>query len=257
MRNRADEIRRRIAKRNKLKQRKQERPFSQYDALWVEEENPYEDRTFSYEEGSDEHHPLFKKEWIMMKILGAALLVLSTAIIMQNPSPIFDDGKKLVEHSMKKEFQFAAIGDWYEQQFGKPLAFLPTKNEGKHVADQENQAYALPASGRIVEKFEADGKGVMIEIGKDEKVEAMNSGLVIFAGKKKDLGNTVIIQHPDKTETWYGHLQSIAVHQYDRVEAGKTVGSVKEREEGQTGEFYFAMKKGDDFIDPIQVITFE
>ena len=40
----------------------------------------------------------------------------------------------------------------------------------------------------------------------DSVVEAMSEGIVRYVGKRDDTGNTVIIQHADGTETWYGHI---------------------------------------------------
>jgi stage IV sporulation protein FA len=44
---------------------------------------------------------------------------------------------------------------------------------------------------------------------------------------------------------------------YDFIEAGKEVGKAMNNEEGTKGIFYLAIKQGDHFIDPIQVISFE
>jgi stage IV sporulation protein FA len=99
---------------------------------------------------------------------------------------------------------------------------------------------------------------VMIETTSNAKVEAMNEGIVTFAGTKEKLGKTVIIQHADGSESWYGNLGAISVKLYDFVETGKQVGTAMASADDQTkGVFYFAIKQGDHFIDPIQVISFE
>ena len=115
----------------------------------------------------------------------------------------------------------------------------------------------MDASARVLTNFSTDGRGVLIETKYDEAVEAMSGGRVVFAGKKNDLGNTVIIQHSDMTESWYGNLETIDVSQYEEVKTGKKVGTVSNKENGRSGEFYFAIKQGKKFIDPIQVIKFE
>ncbi|HEY2421466.1 MAG TPA: M23 family peptidase, partial [Neobacillus sp.] len=65
--------------------------------------------------------------------------------------------------------------------------------------------------------------------------------------------------HPDKTEAWYGNLADINVNLYEKVEKAKIVGTVSDSTSDATtkGKYYFAIKKGDHFIDPIQVIRFE
>ena len=79
---------------------------------------------------------------------------------------------------------------------------------------------------------------------------------MIFAGTKEDNGKMVIVQHADGSESWYGELSEIFVKVYDQVEAGQALGIVKSTG-AETGEFYFALKKDERFIDPVQVIKFE
>lgn len=159
---------------------------------------------------------------------------------------------------MEKDFQFAAVSGWYEEQFGKPLALLPFsdgKKDEKNV--EENSEYALPASAKILEDFNDNGQRITIETGKEASIEAMSEGLVRFAGKKDGFGNTVIIQHGDKSESWYGNLAEINVNLYQYIEKGTGIGTAGDTGDGEKGSFYFAIKKDDDFIDPIQVIPFE
>lgn len=256
MGNRADDIRKRIAKRKRMNSYSSSSSRSML--LPTDEERYGGERFSSYEGGPSEGgHPLFSKEIFILKILGTSVVVLCTAILFQNQVPGFDKARSFVEKTMSNEFQFAAISTWYEDQFGKPLALLPAGKESSETGTTETAEYALPASGKVIENFKSNGQGIMVETGKGSKVEAMKGGLVIFAGKKADLGQTVIIQHDDKSESWYGHLNTIEVTQYETVKAGNPVGTVTDEQDSATGEFYFAIKKEDAFIDPIQVISFE
>ncbi|MGR3765203.1 peptidoglycan DD-metalloendopeptidase family protein [Rossellomorea sp. NS-SX7] len=262
MGNRADEIRKRIAKRKKTNKMTNQRGYTNGSYFLPSDEERYgAERYSSYEGGPppEGFHPLFKKETFMMKILGAGIMVLITAIMFKSPSPVFDEAKSVVNRTMETEFQFAAISSWYEDQFGKPLALLPGGTEDKDSSSVVNtEEYARPASGKVVENFKANGQGIMLETGFGEDVAAMKGGLIIFAGKKDKLGNTVVIQHEDKSESWYGHLESIEVNQYEYVDKGSAVGKVSTSGESDvSGEFYFAIKMGDEFIDPIQVISFD
>ena len=68
----------------------------------------------------------------------------------------------------------------------------------------------------------------------------------------------MVIQHADKSESWYGNLESIDVKQYESIKKGSAVGKVSSSSQDEaTGEFYFAIKMGDEFIDPIQVMSFD
>lgn len=260
MNRRAEEIKRRIAERKKKQGTKpQSNPFSAYSILSDEERYGAENMPvveYSHSPADDQPPSLFQKEWLVFKFLASVCLVLVVAILFKNSSPGLDGARQYVTQTMKNEFQFASVSSWYEDTLGQPLALLPTTNEKKETPAQPSQ-YAVPASGKVLETFEKNGQGIMIETGSQSSVEAMSEGVVVFAGKKEDSGKTIIIQHADGSETWYGQLEKIDVSLYDFVDKGKTVGKVMQNQDGKTGKFYFAIKKGERFIDPDQVISFE
>ncbi|RFU71586.1 M23 family peptidase [Peribacillus saganii] len=256
MKDRRKEIRNRIAKRKKMSGT---RPSGFTPPIYDEEKYGFE-RLPAYEgTPSDLDHPLFKKEVFYFKILAALCLFLITAVLFKHPSEKLDAARNFVSNTMETEMQFAAISNWYEETFGKPIAFLPPDTGKSEQAEKTiaNTEYALPASGRIMEPFEVNGEGIMIETGLGSKVEAVNEGIVIFAGVKEQLGKTVIIQHYDKSESWYGGLERVDVLLYDPVSKGKSIGTVAPSEDASKGSFYLAIKKDDIFIDPNKVISFE
>lgn len=258
MSSRTDDVRKRMMKRKKERERMDK--MNQGRMFYSEEERHGFDRIPSYDVGPGEgNHPLFKKEVFLFKILASACLVLIVAILFRSPSEKAETFQTYVKHTMEQEFQFAAVSDWYQEQFGKPLALLPAKNTGEEDTQEiaEENEYALPASGRILEDFGDNGQRITIETGKGAGVEAMNEGLVHFVGMKDGFGKTVIVQHADKSETWYGNLDGIDVNLYEYISKGTKVGTAMDSTDGTKGSFYFAIKKGDDFIDPVQVIKFE
>jgi stage IV sporulation protein FA len=260
VRSRSDDIRRRIAKRRKEKERTSNhlRPERLLTLPSEDEQNVF-NPIISYEgrDPEEEIHPLFRKEVFLFKILASAVLFLSVAILFRNHSETFGSARNVVKQTMETEFQFAAVSNWYEDKFGKPLALLPFTSGQQTTNVSSKPQYAVPASGRILENFQKNGQGIMVETSKGTKVEAMNEGIVQFAGVKEGLGKTVIIQHSDQTESWYGNLESINVKLYEYIDKGKEVGTASTDKAKAKGEFYFAIKKGDHFIDPIQVIRFE
>lgn len=249
MNKRAREIRKRIEKRKREAGRLSP-PFEH-----MTDEERYGQPVITYDRyATDDKPPLFRKELFLLKTFFSACLVLVAAIAFKNPSETFQPIRSFVKQTMEQEFQFAAVSKWYEQQFGEPLAIFPTKKTEK---PSNSPSYAVPATGRVLEKFTENGQGIMVETNSNASVEAMNEGIVIFAGTKDRLGKTVIIQHADGSESWYGNLGTITVKLYDFVEAGKEVGKAAKETNGAKGVFYFAIKQGDHFIDPIQVIPFE
>ncbi|OCA91249.1 peptidase M23 [Bacillus sp. FJAT-27225] len=254
-----EEIRRRIAKRKKERgrtsNRRPDKTVKTPVPGWLQEDEKYGfNEMISYESGPDEGgHPLFKKEVFFFKLLAAAVLFLVIAIMFRSQSPTVEPVKEVVLKGFTEDFQFATVSKWYEDKFGKPLALLPDPKEKKPVQSD----LALPASGKILENFAKNGQGIMIETEKDAPVEAIDEGLVIFASTKEGLGKTVVIQHGDKSESWYGNLDKISVGLYDHVGKAKEIGQVGPGADETKGEFYFAIKKKEGFIDPIQVISFE
>ena len=256
-----EEIRRRIAKRKKEQGSPTNTPDRQM--VW-----PGDDEKYGFNqitppgiERGEEGHPLFKKEVFFFKILASVLLFLTVAILFRNHTATFEPVRDFVTKQMDKDFKFATVSNWYEDKFGKPLALLPfsEKDQAGKKAVVKEPNFSVPAMGKILENFEKNGQGIMIETGKGAAVQSINDGFVTFAGIKEGLGKTVIIQHPDKSETWYGNLEEIKVNKYDHIDKRTVVGTVSAStgQDKTKGKYYFAIKKDDDFIDPIQVIRFE
>lgn len=106
-------------------------------------------------------------------------------------------------------------------------------------------------------RISKNGQGVFVQTATNATVESVNEGIVVFAGKKEELGNTVQIQHADGTESWYANLNDMSVKLYDYVSKKQKIGIVSNDENNKNGKFYFAIKKNEKFIDPIQVISFD
>ncbi|WP_445490138.1 peptidoglycan DD-metalloendopeptidase family protein [Niallia sp. 03133] len=259
MNSRTDDIRKRIEKRKREQSRMKKNIDSRI--IWDDEDEPtFQRMNEPYDDDYQPIHPLFRKELFLLKILGAAILFLTVAIITKQHSETFAPAEKVIRESMNQEFNFAGVSKWYEQQFGKPLAFLPTDKTDQTNTNEDNQLqhYALSASGKILEDFNDNGQRVAIETGSDTTVQAMNEGTVVFAGEKEGFGNTVIIQHSDKSESWYGNLKEMDVKVYSVLKKGDKVGVASSYEHNDSlGLFYFAIKKDNEFINPIQVIDFE
>ncbi|RBW71599.1 M23 family metallopeptidase [Bacillus taeanensis] len=251
--------------RKRHKERKKER--TRYDNFqsqppFIEEEKEHSiSSPFKKEE--QPLHPLFNKEAFLIKITLSVCLFLIVGILFKQNTPFAQTGQQVVRHSFQQEFQFAAVSSWYEEQFGKPLVLFPekktdTNNEQKNqFVNSFAEAYAVPASGKVTENFSKNGQGILLETGPDEQIGAVREGFVSFIGEEEDIGKTVVIQHDDGSESWYGKLANIEVKLYDFVERGEQVGSATTDQDANLGIFYFALKQGESFIDPIQVISFD
>lgn len=247
MHDRRKDIRDRIEKRRKINERRINGAWTYIDE--------HDDEHVSYSTYETERdHPLFKKEYFFFQILASIALFLIVAVIFKHPSQQLDSVRNSVTSTMSQELQFASISNWYESTFGKPIAFLPQKEEPTEIV---NEPYALPASAKITQTFETNGEGIIVETGGVSKVEAIKDGKVIFAGTKEGIGKTIIIQHENNSESWYGQLESFDVALYDSVKKGDQIGEVMRSEDGSKGTFYLAVKENGTFVNPKKVISFE
>ncbi|MGM9926554.1 MAG: peptidoglycan DD-metalloendopeptidase family protein [Bacillus sp. (in: firmicutes)] len=249
--NRRREIQNRIKKRKKIKDR-QQKSFAGRDEF---NKSSY---VATYEGKEERNHPLFEKNVFLLKVLLSAALFVAIAIIYKHPSNQLEPVRSAVSSAFEEEMQFAFVSDWYEETFGKPLAFLPSDlpKETTNV-EQVTAEYVIPASGTIIETFASNGEGVKVETEPNVKIGAIQEGVVIFAGKKDTTGNTIIIQHRDGSESSYGNLQTMDVKQYDYVENGEKIGNVSQSEDTGTSVLFFAFRKDGIYVDPNQVISFE
>jgi stage IV sporulation protein FA len=209
---------------------------------------------------TEKSHPLFNRHALLMQVMFSIIMFLIAGIIFKHSGEQTVKAQKFIKHIYEDEFEFAAAKDWYENKFGKPLALLPKdKIQNSQEIEEASEVYAMPADGKVYETFSTNGKGIWIETGKEESVETAKEGYIVYAGKKDELGYTVIIQHADEQESWYGDLKEIdkSIKLYNYVESGTKLGKVSENEGGKTGKFYFAIKKDKNFIDPSKVIDID
>ncbi|UPM55265.1 M23 family metallopeptidase [Gottfriedia acidiceleris] len=256
MSKRVDDIRKRIAKR-----REQEEKWGNPNQLMSkfpvkEVQNTEGGYTYTYDDLVEEQgKKIMNNSNFMFRSLLCAIIVLALAIILKSNSPMASQVRHGLSQVYESEFQFASLQKWYEDRFGSPIAFLPQLNDQKQNVGNDN--YAVPASGKVLQSFKTDGQGILIQTEANQKVESIKKGRVLFVGKKDNLGNTVIIQHADGSESWYGKLGTTNVKIYDEVDSKKVIGTVSSNDEGNLGTYYFAIKMGEKFIDPKQVISFE
>ncbi len=273
MKNRVEKIRRKLdAKRKKRiysshQDRIKHRARSDdYPYVSMRHDEEREDTLFTYDSnrplGKGRSEPFFRKDLFMMQILASICLFFLIGILFQTQSPSLAGVKNYVQQSFQEDFQFGAVATWYEESFGRPLALFPPQLDVVAPGDFENEpqvdTYALPASGTVKESFEQNGRGIYVETESDESVEAVRNGMVRFVGEdeENDWGNMIIVRHYDGSESWYGMLEDISVQLYDHVDIGDTLGHVSQHEEKEAvGVYYFALREGDVFVDPIEVIT--
>jgi stage IV sporulation protein FA len=262
MSNRVDEIRRKIqARRRKITSEigRKERSQPQYYPTHSESRDDADYYYPSEARGAGEaDEKFFRKDILILQIFVSICLFLVIGILFKTQVPQLEGARQFVKNSFEQEFQFATVASWYEDQFGKPLALLPTTRDValENIENEElNVAYAVPATGRVMKSFDQDGKGIIIETDSNSYVTAARGGMVRFVAEEETLGKTVIIAHYNGGESWYAMLDKIEVNLYDHIEVGSKIGTASSQNE--KGFYYFALKEGQTFINPLEVISFD
>ncbi|WP_240374731.1 peptidoglycan DD-metalloendopeptidase family protein [Bacillus piscicola] len=196
--------------------------------------------------------------WVLQGLIAATLFLL-IGILFQSNHPAYEGAREFVRTSFAEEFPFAKATAWYEERFGSPLAFLPFQQSLDQPVNQEPletaKPAAIPVTGTVAESFSENGKGIILDTGAKETVEAIKGGVIIHAGPHEEWGLAVAVQHYEGGVAWYGMLNETEVKLYDHVSTGTTIGKVDADEE--TKRFSLAIKDQDQYIDPASVITFE
>jgi len=97
-------------------------------------------------------------------------------------------------------------------------------------------------------------EGIDFVLGCGEPIYAIQDGEVIFCGIAGDYGNTIIIQHDNGIRSYYCHCSKMFYKPKRFVEQGDAIGLV-----GTTGmstgcHLHFAMKVGNEYVNPINFI---
>lgn len=185
----------------------------------------------------------------MVKLITSIVLFGCIAFLLQQENTSFSSSQAWLKNNLEQEFPFAQVNKWYVTTFGSPLALAP---QGELTGLGNSSTKALPVMGNVVETFSTNGKGIMISPEERSMVSTIEQGIVIFAGNDQATNKTVIVQHPDGSNSTYGFLSSIDIHLYQAVGRNQMIGSFTPSEESEF--VYFSIEKDDQYIDPSQVV---
>lgn len=115
---------------------------------------------------------------------------------------------------------FTTINKWYENHFGSSIPFKELVKKDTQTVFNDKLEYT---------KKEKYLDGVKLSVDNNYLVPTIESGMVVYIGKKDGYGNTVIIQQVNGIDVWYGNIDNQNVKLYDYVEKGKLLGDVKNK----------------------------
>ena len=149
------------------------------------------------------------------KLLITIILTLITLILLKS-------NNKLKTFFYNKVYDnnisFATINKWYENHFGSSIPFKELVEKDTKAVFNNKLEYS---------KKEKYLDGVKLSVDKNYLVTILESGMVVYIGKKEGYGNTVIVQQVNGVDVWYGNINNPNVKLYDYVEKGKLLGDVK------------------------------
>jgi septal ring factor EnvC (AmiA/AmiB activator) len=122
----------------------------------------------------------------------------------------------------------------------------------------------LPAEGRLASRFGrqrhprfqtvTQQNGIEIEVPLGSPVHAVYDGKVVFASWFKGYGRLVILSHPHKVHSLYGHLDEVKVTEGETVSRGREIGRVGERGPLAGPGLYFEIREEGKPVDPMEWI---
>lgn len=261
-----DGIKRRREERVRLLRKKMEDTYSSY---FFDSPHTTSPETDSFYPLQDEEEPWNQpprverkrkktKNWLVRFLLS--LFLLSGAyVISVSQFPQTRPYHDFLQEVLTRSYNFSAMTAWYEDKFGALPTILPSigplSDQAKPVLQQgQTPLLKAPVTGKMKPNNTPEN-GIYLQTT-DSVVKSIDRGKVIFVGEKQGIGKTVVVQHSQGIESWYGGFDTVNVSLNDWVEVqqplGKTLGTVTV-DKG----VYFAIKKDGKFVDPRSVVRLE
>ena len=112
-----------------------------------------------------------------------------------------------------------------------------------------------PIDGYVTQGIDMSNKGyehngIDIAAKKGDKIISPYYGLVVYSGEMDELGNTIILSHPNNIFTLYGHNDKNLVKSRDIVNKGDIIGYIGESGVSDGPHLHFEMWKNSEILDP-------
>lgn len=102
-----------------------------------------------------------------------------------------------------------------------------TSEPGQRASDASLISWSWPASGKVIQGFNANTKGIDIEGAIGAPVTAAADGKVMYAGNGvRGLGNLILLGHSNGFITAYAHNQSLLVKTGETVKKNAKIATI-------------------------------
>ena len=119
------------------------------------------------------------------------------------------------KYVLEDSLSFTKINNLYQKYFGS-VDVIKKKEESDSPVFFDSIKYSN------LENFK---NGIKLTVGANETINVITSGIVVFAGEKEELGNTIIVQGNDGVDIWYSNITDTNIKVYDYIEAGSILGT--------------------------------
>ena len=144
------------------------------------------------------------RSWLS-KLLISIIIVLSCLIVTNFSNDLSNKFKK---NFLEKNISFSYIKKIYNKYIGG------LEDNDTLVANVIND-----------NDYEVVDGSYKFSISKDEGIEVMKPGIIVYNSLKDDLGNTIIVQGNDGIDIWYSNVSSNEYSLYDYVSSGDILGN--------------------------------
>jgi murein DD-endopeptidase MepM/ murein hydrolase activator NlpD len=125
----------------------------------------------------------------------------------------------------------------------------------------------MPVQGRLSSRFGARHdpihghqrfhRGMDIAAPRGTPIRAAGEGTVVFAGRRKGYGNTIVIEHPDGRRTRYAHAERLYAQKGDQVNAGEVIAAVGSTGRSTGPHLHFEVIENGRRVNPLSILTNE
>jgi len=229
------------------------------EKLWKQSRNHWNDpglEDHNADEDTEKRRVFSFFQHIKIQTIFAVLLFVAMLIASQFDHPLVTKSKNWIRSELSSSFDFVAVAVWYDNLFEGSPSFIPRFGNNSELALANQSALEIAApleQGILLRSFADLLNGIEVVGAKQAEVHAVEKGRIILVPQ----GNSVIIQHANERMSIYTRLGEVNVESGDWVEAGKAIGRLAPIEGEDYSVLFFSMKQGDQYIDPLEVITLD
>lgn len=156
------------------------------------------------------------KPSIIKYIYKTMIVIIITLIVLILMKYSNNFKTKFYQYVYDTSFKFNDVLKIYNKYFGS-------------VVNQKRENIQQVSSNRLnynsIIKYK---DGVKLSVGSDYAIPAIESGIVVYQGIKKDYGKVIIVQQINGIDVWYGNIKDSGVKMYDYVTKGSILGNCDE-----------------------------